>query len=642
MEDFETQPSSPPESAVYPAENSDKHADRHHHHHPFAGESGGPRFARPGFSRRQPRRGPPKVLPGQAEFRLLCDRTVVGGIIGNSGSIVSQLQRETEARIHCEKPAPGSDQAEVFIVGSGSPEKTIVLTGEVEEVEEYFVSRAQDAMLKVSERIWTVEAQNGGGEDSDLGVVCSRLLAQGFQNRIVMGKGGANIERMRKESGASIRIFPAQRSMPAHDEIIMISGKSLAVKKALIAVSGCLQDHQNSGETSLSTTSSSESYLHESSLVSNPNAEVSQNLRSFSPQNSFSNVSEDYSMIDSNGVSSNDTKGALQKVEFRLLCSNVEAGSVIGRKGSIVKALENHTGAAIKFSAPSTSSIERVVTICAFENLESWQSPARNAVLLVFARTVEGNAEKRFRLGFNQGIAVKLLVASDLVGCLNGDGRVIPEMKKVTGTDIQIFRWDPEDQIIQITGEYESVKNALSLVTTNLRDQLLPSELLNEVRARSPFGRVLPNTNEAASLTSEMSRLGLSHSTGALPPWMQLPQTVESGHNKGLTNGGEDFKTFGENLESVSKTKLATVTNTTVEIVVSEHAFGSVYGEDGRNLDRLREISGAKVEVLDPSPGESEGKVIISGTPNQTLAAQSLLQAFLQTTKSKHHSSDII
>lgn len=36
--------------------------------------------------------------------------------------------------------------------------------------------------------------------------------------------------------------------------------------------------------------------------------------------------------------------------------------------------------------------------------------------------------------------------------------------------------------------------------------------------------------------------------------------------------------------------KLAKVTNTTVEMVVSSHAFGSIYGEDGGNLNRLREV----------------------------------------------------
>jgi poly(rC)-binding protein 2/3/4 len=43
------------------------------------------------------------------------------------------------------------------------------------------------------------------------------------------------------------------------------------------------------------------------------------------------------------------------------------------------------------------------------------------------------------------------------------------------------------------------------------------------------------------------------------------------------------------------------------------------------------QISGANVTVYDPSAGTSGGKVVISGTPDQTFAAQSLLQAFIQT-----------
>lgn len=35
---------------------------------------------------------------------------------------------------------------------------------------------------------------------------------------------------------------------------------------------------------------------------------------------------------------------------------------------------------------------------------------------------------------------------------------------------------------------------------------------------------------------------------------------------------------------------LATVTNTTVEIIVSEHVFASVYGENGGNLDQIRQV----------------------------------------------------
>lgn len=87
------------------------------------------------------------------------------------------------------------------------------------------------------------------------------------------------------------------------------------------------------------------------------------------PPTSFKkNASVDSSIADANVVSSKDNaNGTRQEVVFRLLCSNDTAGSVIGRKGSIVRALENETGADIRFAAPKTSSGERVVTISAFE-----------------------------------------------------------------------------------------------------------------------------------------------------------------------------------------------------------------------------------------------------------------------------------
>ncbi|KAF5951939.1 hypothetical protein HYC85_009883 [Camellia sinensis] len=50
------------------------------------------------------------------------------------------------------------------------------------------------------------------------------------------------------------------------------------------------------------------------------------------------------------------------------------------------------------------------------------------------------------------------------------------------------------------------------------------------------------------------------------------------------------------------------VTNTTVEIVVPENVIGSIYGENGSNLARLRQISGAKVIVHEPHPGATDRK----------------------------------
>lgn len=122
-----------------------------------------------------------------------------------------------------------------------------------------------------------------------------------------------------------------------------------------------------------------------------------------------------------------------------------------------------------------------------------------------------------------------------------------------------------------------------------------------------------------------------------------------------------------------SGSRSAIVTNTTVKIMVPENIIGCVYGEDGSNLTRLRQvccpfpfinqfcgrymgflnsyffvlpfifvlvidlseelnqISGARVMVHEPRPGTTDRIIVISGTPDETQAAQSLLQAFILT-----------
>ncbi|XWS29606.1 hypothetical protein CRYUN_Cryun24cG0043500 [Craigia yunnanensis] len=687
------------------------------------------------YNNRRRRQGPPlKVvpLPGQVSFRIICHVSSIGGVIGNSGAVVSQLRRETSSRIHCEEPVRGSAHRVILIVGSGSMERRFSL-GEGEECD---VSCAQEAMIRVFERVWEVEEEREWGNacDGEEEEAYCGVLADTTQIGAVVGRGGKNIVRMRTESGAKIRILPPPQCGRKNDELIQITGGTLAVKKALVAVSGCLQacpplDKEPapmSTPTELPSRGTSphqhkEFFPHLSSLLPPM------------PANSVSGASNaHFSSMDADTDSNLDSNGTQKEVVFRMLCSNGAAGAIIGKKGAIVRALQNQTGASIMFASLVTESGERVVTISALENLESCYSPAQNAVVLVFARSVEADIEKGLPSGLSK----------DLVRCLNDQGgRVLSEIVEVTGADVQILDEDlsqdcSPDDVVQITGEYKSVQNAIFQVTSKLRDNLLPPEVLNEIRARNCYGKVretgtppqvhqptsssldidqgpnlvqrippglsdntagplpvkmqpqqaagngrmvatkdvvrgsatlgrsldleksldflLPrevlnevegrspykggsettcsgllqplgvslDSDQENALTSAMGKIGLSDSIGC-PPKSQLLETARRGH--GLANAdGRGSLEFG------SGKKSAVVKNTSVEIVVPEDVFGSIYGKNGCNLARLKEISGAKVEVRDPCPGESEGIVFISGTPDQTLVAQSLLQAFIQ------------
>ncbi|PUZ38462.1 hypothetical protein GQ55_9G198300 [Panicum hallii var. hallii] len=67
----------------------------------------------------------------------------------------------------------------------------------------------------------------------------------------------------------------------------------------------------------------------------------------------------------------------------------------------------------------------------------------------------------------------------------------------------------------------------------------------------------------------------------------------------------------------------------TIELRVPNSSLDSIVGVGGVNLAEIRQISGAKLRLLEGHPGSSESVVEIQGTLDQAKAAQSLLQGFI-------------
>ncbi|MBA0717489.1 hypothetical protein Golax_005303 [Gossypium laxum] len=337
----------------------------------------------------------------------------------------------------------------------------------------------------------------------------------------------------------------------------------------------------------------------------------------------------------------------------------------------------------------------RLVSKLIAENLESQYSPTQNAIVLVFARSVEADIERGFQSVLIKGtpVTLRLLVASNIVHCLKDkEGRVLFEIRELTGADIQVLVEELSlghslENVVQITGNYKSVQNAIFQVTSRLRDNLLPREVLNENRVSNCYGEVtetspsqvlqptssiLDNDN-GPNLTQRLHTRHSENTSGPQPVKLQPQEATGNGkmvaiqgvHHSSTTSGGSfDLETSLDSLlpyvspasdEETALTRamgnieffdgpkvfgvgcgcrllkdVAGDDKGCVEIVVHEDAFDSIYGKNDCNLARLKEISGAKVEVHEPCGGESEGRVLIYGTPDQTLIAQSLLQAFIQ------------
>ncbi|KAH9664319.1 RNA-binding KH domain-containing protein [Citrus sinensis] len=467
------------------------------------------------------RRGPLNLPDDVVSFRLVCPTPVVGGLIGRSGSIISSIRRDTKCRIHCEGGFPGSDHRVIFVVGSGSIDRRIMFCENDVVVEGGEVSSTQEAVIRVFERMWEVEAEVEGDGDGDDVAYCG-LLANTTKIGVVVGKGGRNVTRMRIESGAKIVMLPPPACAAIDDQLIQITGATLAVKKALVAVTTCLQHLSTMEKSPICFNRPIEKVFYSNS--SDPHREFFPHLSLVPPLtgNPSDNASEFHSSSadadrDHPGL---DKKGRKQEVALRMLFSGWTASGIIGKRGAIVRSLQNASGALISFAAPLTKSGERVVTISALEYLDTRHSPVQNAAVLVFARSVEVEGQQGFSSGENKGdaVAVSILVGADFVGCLTGSGSsAVSEMEDVTGTDIKLVGGEQvlgcaaqNDVVIQISGEYKNVQNALSEVVGRLRHNLKSGEILNEARPRSPSGRVggpaLHKLHQSVALSPEFEQ----------------------------------------------------------------------------------------------------------------------------------------
>ena len=168
------------------------------------------------------------VPPGHVSFRLLCHASRVGGVIGKAGAVIKQLQSATAAKIRVEVAPPESPDRVISVVAPSGSTARISLKipfagagaggGEDAAVE---VSKAQEALLRVFDRILEVAAESGA---IGFGVVSCRVLADEAQAGAVIGKGGKVVEKIRKETGCKIRVL--KENLPAcaasADEIIEV------------------------------------------------------------------------------------------------------------------------------------------------------------------------------------------------------------------------------------------------------------------------------------------------------------------------------------------------------------------------------------------------------------------------------------
>ncbi|RDX79416.1 RNA-binding KH domain-containing protein RCF3, partial [Mucuna pruriens] len=492
-----------------------------------------------------------------------------------------------------------------------------------------------------------------------------RLLVLTTQVGCLLGKGGSVIKRMSAESGAQIRILPRDK-LPAcalaPDEIVQISGGVEVVRKALQSVSQQLLENPPRDHESISanfTGPSSHSF-----------GQFPSHNRSFASQGApFATGPHDIPVFHSapplipkfhEAAIHGRTRPLHEMLTFRLLCPAERVGNLIGKGGAIIKIIQQETASEVKVVEGPPDSEDCVIIISGPAHPDDRVSPVQEAVFRVQTRIAKAIPD-----GKEHTILARFLVSSNQIGCLLGKGgSIITEMRKKSGAHIRILGKDKvpkcaseDEEVIQVNGDIEAVHDALLQITTRLKHHFFRDSYPSvNYHSNSPFLDQLPPFPPYLGRRG-LSPPGIYSDLGPPPPHAGFPlddrpHFLNNIHRPGIPPHISERKPWGpqgvleggapiglpdfpggppRRISAFAGGSQPIITNTTVEVVVPRALVPVIYGEDGECLKQILQISDANITITDPKPGAVETKIIISGTPEQTHAAQSLIQAFVMS-----------
>ncbi|KAL2499427.1 RNA-binding KH domain-containing protein [Abeliophyllum distichum] len=578
-------------------------------------------------------------------YRILCQSKKIGSVIGKGGNIVKALREETQAKITVSDSVPGSDER-VIIIFSPSDKRAKGYNDNMDDKDpqadkEDDVMKphcaAQYALLKVHDRIAEEDLGGAGNVDENDTVITARLLVPNNMVGCLLGRKGDVIQRLRSDTGANIRVLPADH-LPAcamsTDELVQISGKPAIAKKALYVVSTLLHQNPRKDKPPLGFPSPyvSQGFSPGPPLANMPPRGNAPWLRhdidshSMPPmpwKGEYGIRPSAYGPDDFDGVPPPRGREAPSEFTMKILCSAEKIGSVIGKGGFNVKQLQQETGASIHVENASAVSDERVIRVSSFEVLWDQRSQTIDAILQLQNRTSEYSEKGT--------ITTKLLVPSSKVGCILGQGgHVINEMRRRTNADIRVFSKEDkpkcaseDEELVQISGNVGVAKDALAEIASRLR-----TRCLRDVNARAEPAPVKPVPGFGPTGNLRDGGLPLSSSTRA----------GSSGRLEYLKGGVREYEppSFPVPPRSTGYTSV----NHAMEAKISNNAVSSILGTGG---SYVTEIAGTRMKLQGPRSGASDFGGPRSGASDfgaseHFNASQSSYQSFASSTGPNNNS----
>lgn len=332
---------------------------------------------------------------------------------------------------------------------------------------------------------------------------------------------------------------------------------------------------------------------------------------------------------------------------IRLIMQGKEVGSIIGKKGEIVKRFREESGAKINISDGSCP--ERIVTVTGSTNaifkaftlickkFEEWCSQFQDLNSGTGSVSSGGGVPR-------PPITLRLIVPASQCGSLIGKGgSKIKEIREVTGVSIQVasdMLPNSTERAVTISGTGEAITQCIYHIC-NVMLESPPKGATIPYRPKPQVGGPVIlaggqaytiQGNYAVPAHTDMSGIGKNPLAGLAA--LGLGGLAPT--NTGGLNPAALAALAGSQLRTSNSRNQQNSNQQTHEMTVPNELIGCVIGKGGTKIAEIRQISGAMIRISncdDRESGVTERTITISGNPDSVALAQYLINMSVELQK---------